>query len=112
MASRFRRWPHRLTFPIGVGGVLYPPGCLTREATEIELFAALCPKSDDAWVYWMAQRNGWQFHRVGKRQFVCWTGSQEIALQHHNIPLGNDLQVAQLKARFGFPPLRAWALSA
>jgi hypothetical protein len=109
--AAYAKWRHEsgegastFTFPIGLGGVLYPPGSLTSEATDAKLFTSLCPKSDDAWAYWMAQRNGWKFHRIGRRWFVCWAGSQEIALQHDNMPIGNDLQIARLKARFGFPP--------
>jgi hypothetical protein len=107
----YRRWrheassrPHPLVFPIGLGGVLYPPASLSPEATNAALFTALCPTSDDVWVYWMARRNGWTFHRISNRQFVCWTGSQQVALQHDNLAFGNDLQIARLTATFGFPP--------
>jgi hypothetical protein len=92
-----------LVFPTGVGGVLYPPGSLHRDVLDEETFTALCPTSDDAWVYWMALRNGWQFERASNREFVCWPGSQVFALQHANVAGANDRQIANLCERFGYP---------
>lgn len=91
-----------LVFPTGVGGVLYPPGCLHADVTRDAIFLNLSPTSDDAWLYWMAQRNGWRFKRISGRQFVCWPGSQHIALQDRNVAGDNDRQIARLCNRFGF----------
>lgn len=93
-----------VVFPTGVGGVLYPPGCLHAEATDAALFGSLCPTADDAWFYWMARRQGWVFRRVGGRRFVCWPRTQEVALKHENTAHRNDLQISRLVARFGFAP--------
>lgn len=93
-----------IVFPTGVGGVLYPPGCLHAEATEPALFESLCPTGDDVWFYWMARRQGWVFRRVGQRRFVCWPRTQDVALKHENIAHRNDLQISRLVARFGFAP--------
>lgn len=44
------RYNHSLTvFPTGVGGVLYPPGSLHKDAIREDLFEELCPKADDVW---------------------------------------------------------------
>ncbi len=93
-----------LTFPTGVGGVLYPPGALHPDVTRAALFTELAPTSDDAWFYMMARRQGWRFHRISARRFVSWPRSQAAALQHANVAGANDAQIARLVATFGFPP--------
>lgn len=102
-------------FPTGVGGVLYPPNALDPEARDAASFMALCPTSDDAWLYWMTRRAGWRFKKIGHRQhFTCWPGSQTVALQHDNAGAAarNDAQIAALVAHFGFPPAHPPSLSA
>ena len=96
-----------LVFPTGVGGVLYPPSALHGDALRRDIFQALCPTSDDAWVYWMASRNGWQFKRVSARQFVCWPGSQAVALQNANVAGENDRQILRLCTHYGFGAVKA-----
>jgi hypothetical protein len=100
-----RRSASPLTFPTGVGGVLYPPQSLHAEVTEVSTFSRLCPRADDAWVYWMGRRAGQTFRRVGARRFVPWPGSQDAALQNENAACGNDRQIANLIHHFGFPPV-------
>jgi hypothetical protein len=116
----YRKWkPARpgetspLVFPTGVGGVLYPPGSLHDDATREDLFGALCPTSDDAWVFWMAQLNGWRFKRVSGMSFVCWPGSQVVALQNRNVAGENDRQIVKLSNQYGFPASAAanWRLT-
>lgn len=96
-----------LVFPTGVGGVLYPPSSLHSNATRDDLFRALCPTSDDSWAYWMARRNGWQFKRVSDLPFVCWPGSQAVALQTANVAGDNDRQISRLCARYGLATERS-----
>ncbi len=51
--------PHKdvKLFPVGIGGVLYPPGSLDNvEALKTDKFMTLCPKSNDIWLYWMGRR--------------------------------------------------------
>ncbi|WP_395647900.1 glycosyltransferase family 2 protein [Terricaulis sp.] len=89
-------------FPTGVGGALYPPGCLHADVLDSQLFRRLCPTSDDAWLYWMARKQGWCFRKVGPRRvFVSWPGAQDTALQHANLAGGNDVQIANLVAHYG-----------
>lgn len=45
-----------LLFPVGVGGVLYPPGCLHEDVTKEELFMRFCPKADDVWFWFCGLR--------------------------------------------------------
>ena len=42
-------------FITGVGGVLYPPDSLGKNATNEELFLKLSPKADDVWLWAMAK---------------------------------------------------------
>lgn len=44
--------------PMGWGGVLYPPGCLHGDATNVELYSKLAPKADDLWFKAMSAING------------------------------------------------------
>lgn len=44
--------------PIGVSGVLYPPGSLDPEVFNQEVFQKLCPLADDIWFWLMAKLNG------------------------------------------------------
>lgn len=96
-----------LIFPTGVGGVLYPPHSLAPEVSDRERILALCPREDDAWLFWMAQRNGFQFklaHRA--RRLVHWHGTQEHGLMWQNVydGSGSDEQIKALIAAYGWPP--------
>jgi len=117
----YLRWRHdarsskisALTFATGVGGALYPPGSLHRDTVRQDLFMALCPASDDAWLFWMARLSGWRFRKVGGRKtFIPWPGTQRVALQHENAGGGNDAQIAALVAHYGFPSEPAFSRSA
>jgi hypothetical protein len=114
--------PSPLVFPTGVGGVLYPPGHLHRDVFDEPTFRALCPSTDDAWLYWMALRAGSQFRRTelgdpasrgpgssSRMSMTPWPGSQEVSLWRENVPQGggNDDQIRNLIDRYGFPPTPA-----
>jgi hypothetical protein len=116
--------PSPLLFPTGVGGVLYPPGHLHRDVLDEATFRALCPSTDDAWLYWMALRGGSLFRRTqlgdplargggssSRMSMTPWPGSQEVTLWQENVPHGggNDDQIQNLVDRFGFPPQPAEA---
>ena len=47
-----------LLFPVGMGGVLYPPNCLDGEVLNEKAFAELCPFADDVWFFSMARLKG------------------------------------------------------
>jgi hypothetical protein len=44
-------------FPVGIGGVLYPPQSLHKDAVNLDLIAKLSPRSDDVWFWAMAVIN-------------------------------------------------------
>jgi len=61
----YKFWPitsindsNQYIMPIGVGGILYPPGCLHDDVKNYYLANKLCPKADDIWFWIMAKRNG------------------------------------------------------
>lgn len=95
-----------LTFATGVGGVLYPPGSLHDDVLDVATYKRLCPDNDDLWLYWMARRAGSKVRKIGPfRRFVPWAGSQQVALAHGNLDAeaGNDVQIANLIAEYGWP---------
>ena len=87
----------RLVFPTGIGGVLYRPDLFHPDVTRVDMFRALCPDSDDLWLYWMAMMAGATFRKVGpRRRAVTWRHSQQTGLFLANAAKGNgnDRQMA------------------
>ena len=60
----YERWPYlseprdsATAFPVGRGGILYPPGALSSEIADEEAFLELCPQADDVCCTgWKARR--------------------------------------------------------
>lgn len=109
------RWTHEAglisaaMLPVGVGGVLFPPGSLDPLALDAGLFMQLCPTADDLWLYWMARKAGRRFKKVARqRTYFYWPRTQDVGLANTNRWAGgNDAQIARMIERFGFPPLDA-----
>lgn len=57
-----------LKFPVGVGGILYPPYVLDSEITNIKLFTKLCPQADDIWFWCMAIKNNTGHTKIAIRK--------------------------------------------
>lgn len=100
-----------LSFPTGVGGVLYPPGSLDPQVTDKDTFRALCPRADDVWLYWMGRRAGSLYRHTGRTDdLLHWPGSQTESLFRGNVDEGgNDAQIAALVAHLGRPQPRVAA---
>ncbi len=108
----YKRWdrpcrdsrPSLLTFPTGMGGVLYFPGCFDEQVLNKDLFMALCPHADDVWLKAMSLKQGIlckkikdpRDHRLRFPQII---GSQNHSLKRKNKSAcnGNDVK---LKAVF------------
>lgn len=96
--------PSAWHFPVGMGGVLYPPGVFCADVMDSAAFTALCPQADDIWFYWMARLNGASFKRVaGDKLFYSWRGTQDQALWKTNLLMNaNDDQLGAMVRRYGF----------
>jgi hypothetical protein len=111
---RYREWNLESTvrrrsgalFPTGVGGVLYPPGSLAPNVTDVVTFMRTCPRADDIWLYWMGRLAGAEVHNLATRfRLVSWPGSQEHALYNSNVLEDrNDPQITNMIGEFGWPP--------
>ncbi|MFW1676843.1 hypothetical protein ACFVYJ_03565 [Pontibacter sp. JAM-7] len=96
--------PSVLTFPTGIGGVLYFPGCFDEQIFDQSLFMSLCPNADDIWLKAMSLKKGIQCQKVNDNRdfgsrFPVIQGSQSHCLKRINKSCrgGND---AKLKAVF------------
>ncbi|SFX09120.1 hypothetical protein [Marinospirillum alkaliphilum] len=90
--------------PIGYGGVLYPPGALMPEATDVDLFMRLAPKADDLWFKAMSFRKGTRVRRSRDPlpKPVGIIGSQWVSLQKTNVHEdANRLQWLAICEHFG-----------
>lgn len=88
--------------PIGSGGVLYPPGSMHKDVTDVELFKRLCPTSDDLWLYVMTRLNGYLPVKIGRRIIpIPWPGTQEIGLFRNNVLTNDDAAIRELMAHYG-----------
>lgn len=97
--------PDDLFFPIGCGGVLYPPGCFHKDVCDQNKFMPLSQGNDDAWLYWMARlqgghhsktKNGWNVYN--------WPKSQKTSLWRKNVKeRGTDKVMQNLIQSYGMP---------
>lgn len=95
-------------FPTGVGGVLYPPGSLHPDVTNVSKSQSICPYGDDIWFFWMARINGFTHIKVPEEfAMIEWPSSQGEALHHENLYAGrNDSQIKNIEEHYG-PSMRS-----
>lgn len=84
-------------FPTGVGGVLYPPGSLHPDVTDIVMFRKLCPYADDIWLKAMSLKQGTRCRIVAHKPLLIPLSSpgtqSQSALRTINIDNNqNDVQ--------------------
>lgn len=91
-------------FPLGVGGVLYPPHALYSDVIKESLFMKLCPAADDLWFWFMALKQGTK-HNVVSMKGIRYYAFDNLyqyfhkgsALTHSNSrENGNDVQLVSL----------------
>lgn len=89
-------------FPTGVGGVLYPPHSLHKDALNEQLFMELCPKSDDVWLKAMSLLNKIECRKIPHTG--AWSQAF-LSVQHNAGTLksqnkskkdGNDVKIARV----------------
>lgn len=103
--------PDAPLFVTGVGGVLYPPGCLHADVTDEERFVSLSPNADDIWLNWMLRLRGTRVRRVGDNaEPVTWLSSQRVTLFKSNARgNNNDECLDRMGSAYGFDCLRTGA---
>ncbi len=95
--------PTSETLPMGVSGILYPPGSLHPDVLDTELFLKLSETSDDLWLKIMSLRQGTKCVQVTPMRSAFasipfWKGQK---LSPENIwQGGNDQNLASVLAHF------------
>jgi hypothetical protein len=107
-AAPYSTWPEQdgagrgyHLVPIGVAGVLYPPGLQSELRSRGEAFLDLVPRADDLWLHWVALQAGYPARRVDEADddFPLIPFSQAGALHVENVEQRrNDQYVAALYA--------------
>lgn len=90
-------------FPTGVGGILYPPGCLSQYVFDKETFQEMCFYCDDIWLKIMCLLNGTKTVWVPSSEvsFYEVERKQEYALINANVGAGaNDKVLQRVMERF------------
>lgn len=85
--------------PTGVGGVLYPAGCLDERVHDLDLMERLCPTADDVWFKAMALLRGVPSRRVAPTNFMPTPMPSNGETLFNINKMNNDQQIA---AAFGF----------
>jgi len=111
--SPYERWRKRVRtvvdsnclFPVGAGGILYPPNVLHRTVLDTSSFLSLAPTGDDIWFWAMARLQGTQHALVpnGYANFEEINSDEtgEDPLWHENVLNGrNDAQIMNVLRRF------------
>jgi hypothetical protein len=82
-------------FATGVSGVLYTPPMLQELRRLGDVFAQVCPRADDVWLYFALTTAGWKVAQVRCQSTVYpWLpGTQESGLAITNVTVGNDKQI-------------------
>ena len=100
--------PRFRTFPTGVGGVLYFPGCFADEVHDVAALRRLCPNGDDIWFKAMTLKNNVKCRSVPSihnffDRFPTLGGSQQVALKRINkkVGSGNDEHIKATFEHFG-----------
>jgi hypothetical protein len=89
--------------PVGVGGILYPPGALPPEVFNQAVFRKICPIADDIWMKAMSLLNNVRCHKVAPVfvQFIPVRGTQHKTLAGENMTRGrNDVQIRAVFDRY------------
>lgn len=100
---------NEVMFPVGIGGILYPPHSLHSDVVDKELYTKYCPEADDIWFWRMAKLNGFShtFVKLSPNIYPFDAIYQALhrgsALTHSNV--GRNKNDAQLKAVLEAYPL-------
>jgi len=92
-----------LNFPVGGGGILYPPRCFPDEVFNEKVFTDICKYADDVWFKAMALLNGVMSkkvftHNKGGEDYLTNANVQDDSLSRINC--GQSMNDTQIKAVF------------
>ncbi len=84
--------PSYCLIPTGVGGVLYPPHCLSDEVFNKNSILSLCPNADDLWLKAMGLKNNKKAVRVDMpaKVFFSILKTQKTGLYYDNAISGKN----------------------
>lgn len=99
--------PQADVYPVGIGGVLYPPNCFHPAVLDEALFTELCPRADDIWLKFAALKAGTlavsakNYHSLTNQNLII-QGSQQFALKRMNKSktIGNDVKIERVMKYF------------
>lgn len=112
----YKQWPRGYqvdepaddVYPVGIGGVLYPPNSFHSVVLDENSFMQLCPSADDVWLKFSAKKVGTlavsvNDHRVWAKRNLMIDGSQQFALKRSNKSKvsGNDAKITRVIEYFG-----------
>ena len=103
LECRSGKKPSMSLFATGVGGVLYPPYCLHKDAFDEEKIIDYCLEADDVWLKFMELRNNTPVVRVPCLVAVppSISGTQEFALCNTNVNYGkNDVYISNMVSMY------------
>ena len=98
-------------FLTGVGGVLYPPNCFSKEVLREDIFLKYAPNADDVWLWVMALTNNRKIRVVlnHDKRLICTNIFSHLFghnLYNKNSIGGNDVQLHNLMKLYGQNILR------
>lgn len=105
----YRQWPNLKqelasshVFPVGVGGVLYPPQCFDSRVYDEERFMQLSPYGDDIWLKSMTLLQDVSCRKIAvyTKNFQELRHSQKTALRTVNVRSRNDQQIEKVFSEF------------
>lgn len=90
-------------FPVGFGGVFYPPNAFHKEILNKKIFLKICPLGDDIWLKTMTLKNNKRSRKINSNSFFPLNiiGSQKESLCSKNVGENkNNLQIKQVFGKY------------
>jgi hypothetical protein len=92
---------NKCIFPLGVSGVLYPPGTLHENVVNKNEFMELCPTGDDIWFWFMARLKGTEHELVkGNKRYIFDIGKYNSLSQINRMGGKNDEQITKMIIKY------------
>lgn len=101
-----------ILFPVGIGGILYPPHSLYKDILKEDNFMKYCPNADDIWFWYMGKLQGTSHRYVPmSRSYFSFDAIYQAmhkgsALTHSNVSENhNDDQLVNLLEAYDYQGL-------